>query len=954
MADLAAGAAAVMPPSLQEASSYDYTQAPSYAGYKPHSTRTENTSVFVCNLAFKVSEDWLHRLFRKCGEIKSFKLVTDRESGRHKGFGFVEFVTTEGAATAVRTLDGYEVCTRLMRVSFADQDAYKPIAEVGGKFSEMRTARDVLHGFELRKRQLRPNCVVTCWGTLGKLVRQSSEECEWMKAELRQSNALASLLESTLQMVPRLEPTTVATVAYGAASVVSTTGFSLGEQVWEALAAKGLDLANQIRPQGLANLVNAFAKAKHPAPALFDAIALVAPPRMRDFTPQELANTAWAYATAQHSAPALFDAIAAEAAPRVREFEPQTLWNTAWAYVTLHHAAPALLDAIAAEAARQVRDFTPQGLSTTAWAYAKAQHAAPALLDAIAAESRRQVRNFKPQHLANAAWAYATAKQEAPELLEAIAVEAARQVRDFKPQGLSNTAWAYVTAQHSAPALFDAIAAEAARQVRDFKPQELTNTAWAYAKAQHAAPALLDAIAAEARRQVRNFKPQHLANAAWSYATLQHGAPALFDAIAAEAAQRLRDFAPQETSNLAWAYAAADHSSCEVLFGSAAFVAHCKATQAAFMHSSLAQLHQWQLWLEERGIAWPRLPLPLAERCHAAFLSKAQGEPSNLQRHVVRALKALGLEPREEVLTPQGYSLDAVVRIEGCEVAIEVDGPFHFVGRDHWVGSLAGVPPVGVHLTGSTALKRRQLRAAGWALVSLPYWEWNKFESHDARCAPWQRELLLRELGGAVRSSRPHVIKDGGSSSAERFVSRFVREDGDSLHKKRKMEGGMSALPVVVPPPSSILSQLPPSAQMLRGVPMAQHSSGGAGTPRVAHGLAKWECGRCSFLNNGTLTECEMCGRVRVVHITNPLPAPSVRVVHITNPLPAPSPPCSPPSPTTASDTTKLQALPQALTESQPKFPPKNNLKEDERRRWKEMEGEDGRRSFSRRMPRTS
>ena len=830
MADLAAGAAAVMPPSLQEASSYDYTQAPSYAGYKPHSTRTENTSVFVCNLAFKVSEDWLHRLFRKCGEIKSFKLVTDRESGRHKGFGFVEFVTTEGAATAVRTLDGYEVCTRLMRVSFADQDAYKPIAEVGGKFSEMRTARDVLHGFELRKRQLRPNCVVTCWGTLGKLVRQSSEECEWMKAELRQSNALASLLESTLQMVPRLEPTTVATVAYGAASVVSTTGFSLGEQVWEALAAKGLDLANQIRPQGLANLVNAFAKAKHPAPALFDAIALVAPPRMRDFTPQELANTAWAYATAQHSAPALFDAIAAEAA----------------------------------------------------------------------------------------------------------------------------------------------------RQVRDFKPQELTNTAWAYAKAQHAAPALLDAIAAEARRQVRNFKPQHLANAAWSYATLQHGAPALFDAIAAEAAQRLRDFAPQETSNLAWAYAAADHSSCEVLFGSAAFVAHCKATQAAFMHSSLAQLHQWQLWLEERGIAWPRLPLPLAERCHAAFLSKAQGEPSNLQRHVVRALKALGLEPREEVLTPQGYSLDAVVRIEGCEVAIEVDGPFHFVGRDHWVGSLAGVPPVGVHLTGSTALKRRQLRAAGWALVSLPYWEWNKFESHDARCAPWQRELLLRELGGAVRSSRPHAIKDGGSSSAERlcsssaerlcsssaerfvsssaerFVSRFVREDGDSLHKKRKMEGGMSALPVVVPPPSSILSQLPPSAQMLRGVPMAQHSSGGAGTPRVAHGLAKWECGRCSFLNNGTLTECEMCGRVRVVHITNPLPAPSVRVVHITNPLPAPSPPCSPPSPTTASDTTKLQALPQALTESQPKFPPKNNLKEDERRRWKEMEGEDGRRSFSRRMPRTS
>ena len=865
-----------MPPSLQGTSSYDYTQAACYAGFKPHSTRTENTSVFLCNLPFKVSEEWLQRLFRKCGEIKSFKLVTDRESGRHKGFGFVEFITTEGAATAVRTLDSYEVCSRLMRVSFADQDAYKPIAEVGGKFSEMRTARDVLHGFELRKRQLRPNCVVTCWGTLGKLVRQSSEECEWMKAELRQGNALASLLESTLQMVPRLEPTTVATVAYGAASVVTQCGFAMGKHVWEALAAKGLDLANQLDPRGQANLVNAFAKAKHAAPALFDAIASVAPPRMRDFTFQELANTAWAYATAQHAAPALLDAIAAEAVPRMREFEPQTLSNTAWAYVTLQHAAPALLDAIAAEAARQVRDFTPQGLSTTAWAYAKAKHAAPALFDAIAAEAARQVRNFNPQQLANAAWAYATAKHAAPALLDAIAAEAARQVRNFNPQGLSNTAWAYATAQHAAPALLDAIAAEAARQVRDFKPQELTNTAWAYAKAQHAAHALLDAIAAESRRQVRDFKPQNLANAAWSYATLQHGAPALFDAIAAEAAQRWRDFAPQETSNLAWAYAAADHSSCEVLFGSAAFVAHCDATQAAFMHVSLAQLHQWQLWLEERGAAWPRLPLPLAERCHAAFVSRAQGEPSNLQRHVVRALKALGLEPKEEVLTPQGYSLDAVVRISGCEVAIEVDGPFHFVGRDHWVGSLAGVPPVGVHLTGSTALKRRQLRAAGWALVSIPYWEWNQFESHDARCAAWQRELLVRELGAAVRSARPHAIKDGDSSSAERFVSRFVRDDGDSpLHKKRKMEGGMSQPPIVGPPPNSILSQLPPSAQIMRSVPMAQHRSGDAGTPRVAKGPAKWECGRCTFLNNGAHTECEMCGRVRVVHITNPLPAAS-------------------------------------------------------------------------------
>ena len=46
----------------------------------------------------------------------------------------------------------------------------------------------------------------------------------------------------------------------------------------------------------------------------------------------------------------------------------------------------------------------------------------------------------------------------------------------------------------------------------------------------------------------------------------------------------------------------------------------------------------------------------------------------------------------------------------GREVAVEVDGPSHFFGRTP---------------TGATALKRRQLRAAGWALLPVPYWEWN-------------------------------------------------------------------------------------------------------------------------------------------------------------------------------------------------------------------------------------
>ena len=67
----------------------------------------------------------------------------------------------------------------------------------------------------------------------------------------------------------------------------------------------------------------------------------------------------------------------------------------------------------------------------------------------------------------------------------------------------------------------------------------------------------------------------------------------------------------------------------------------------------------------------------------------------------------------------------------GREVAVEVDGPSHFFGRTP---------------TGATALKRRQLRAAGWALLPVPYWEWNALGSEAAKQA--YLRAALEGLGG--------------------------------------------------------------------------------------------------------------------------------------------------------------------------------------------------------------
>ena len=391
-----------------------------------------------------------------------------------------------------------------------------------------------------------------------------------------------------------------------------------------------------------------------------------------------------------------------------------------WAFSSAKHPAPELFDAIAAEVMPRVAQFNAQELANTAWAFATAGHEQPELFDAIAAAATPNVADFNAMELASLAWGFATAGHPAAELYERIALAAAPKLEQFDTQGLSSLAWAFATARAtssagestkaSSPAtsaLFDAIAAAAIPQLGDFAAQGLANTVWAFASAGHPSPALFDAIAAEATAErLAAFKTQGLANTAWGYASLAHPAPELLERIAAAAAPILTTFNAQEIANTAWAYVAADQSSA-LLFGGPHFVDHCLALEGAFTVQGLCQLHQWQLWIELEGRgggAWRPLPPELAARCRATFVAR-DVSPSLLQRAVVQQLEALGLSAREEVVTPQGYSLDAVVQVQGRDVAVEVDGPRHFLGR---------AP------TGKTLLKRRQLRAAEWALLAVP------------------------------------------------------------------------------------------------------------------------------------------------------------------------------------------------------------------------------------------
>src|ERR1700744_2029546 len=78
-------------------------------------------NIFVGSLPFKLQEDELKQLFEAYGEVSSVKLINDRETGRSKGFGFVEMPDDESAQQAITALNGTEVAGRTIAVSQAEE-----------------------------------------------------------------------------------------------------------------------------------------------------------------------------------------------------------------------------------------------------------------------------------------------------------------------------------------------------------------------------------------------------------------------------------------------------------------------------------------------------------------------------------------------------------------------------------------------------------------------------------------------------------------------------------------------------------------------------------------------------------------------------------------------------------------------------------------------------------------
>jgi cold-inducible RNA-binding protein len=89
--------------------------------------------VYVGNLSYNTTENTLRTLFAEFGEIESINVITDRDTGRPKGFAFVEMATDQGARQAISSLNGKLVDDREIKVDNAKPQADRAQRQSGGR-----------------------------------------------------------------------------------------------------------------------------------------------------------------------------------------------------------------------------------------------------------------------------------------------------------------------------------------------------------------------------------------------------------------------------------------------------------------------------------------------------------------------------------------------------------------------------------------------------------------------------------------------------------------------------------------------------------------------------------------------------------------------------------------------------------------------------------------------------
>ncbi|EJK56844.1 hypothetical protein THAOC_23187 [Thalassiosira oceanica] len=510
------------------------------------------------------------------------------------------------------------------------------------------------------------------------------------------------------------------------AHAFATIGHTQNEEFWSLIVDAAISRASNLWPIECAQLSWSLATVRRKSDELMNGIEKQVLRRIDGYTPQGLASVAWSFSTLGYDVPNLYDALAKRSLQLMEDFSPTDKVLLVLAYSNHTHPHPNLLDAVASNtAAYQLRELSALALFNLSVSYGKSGLSPnDEWMDLLAREIVRRPSSFSPKMIVGIAFAYSTMNYQKPRLFTFLAEQVKSQCQEsLEPKELASLVWSFVNIGFLDRGLLAEIAEVLNGKWSELDTQSLANVAWAYSKAQEDRPALYKGISAAAKAGREGFTAQGVSNLLWAFSAAGEVDDDLFEFFAPVSTSLLDEFQPQGIANLAWAYAVANVDDGSLF--NADFIGSCTMNLREFDAVGLCQLHLWNMWRHEARREG--LPAGMAETCKNAFVHQKKIRQSKLQNTVVGHLRNSGMDVIEEVQVESGYLLDVLLTINGKKIGVEIDGPFHFVGRRQ---------------NGATILKRRLVSNVDKIpIISLPYWELNGLDS-DVEWASYLNRVL--------------------------------------------------------------------------------------------------------------------------------------------------------------------------------------------------------------------
>eukprot|EP00808_Paulinella_micropora_P000235 g4125.t1 len=490
--------------------------------------------------------------------------------------------------------------------------------------------------------------------------------------------------------------------------------------------------------QDLALALNCLSKLESQHPEAQSALPVLAGEVLHKaaaFKAQELAMVINAFAKLGHNpGPAVLSALAEACLRRSRELKAQEIGMVLNAFARLEHdPGPALLDELASQAFLKARDLNAQGISMTLNAFGKLDyHPEENVLSALSNECL--FKALMPQGIAMSLNAFAKLDYYPDQaVLNSLSEGLQSKSAALNSQALATSLNALAKlAHHPGLKCMNALSASLMQKLETFKVLELCMALNAFSKLNYypgdkVMTGLIDSLA----KKMKKMSTQEIGLAGAAFARLNHnpGRPFL-----QQLAQHLLTKAKEPSASvhackLLHALCLLDEMEVakglfelEVAKGLFELVPDLSVTaedSAALGQLYVVHLTLTYLYPSFGSFVWPE-SLRKASFAQAAN-DHSHATSSALHLDVSRVIEVkLGLEHLNED-TQTGLSVD--ISIPEQKIAIEVDGPYHF-----------NYDPDGhASYLGTTLHKRKLLRAMGWRVVSVPYYEWEQHDSSEAK-----------------------------------------------------------------------------------------------------------------------------------------------------------------------------------------------------------------------------